>query len=389
MKSMGIVALKEIRDNLRDRRTLLSALVFGPLFGPVLFAMMMKFVIDREMEEVNQPVPVTVVGAEHAPALVDQLGMHGADVTLSDETPEALLAADNELAVLRIPPDFAETLASGHRASVEVWHDAAKRKSDQRADRVADILEGWGNKIAALRLVARGVAPELVRPVIIDRQDVSTAASRSSLIFAMLPYFVLLAGILGCFYLAIDATAGERERGSLEPLLCLPVGRGKLVMGKILAAVAFSLASLALSIVMFSLAMPRIGLEAIGMNGNLSVAQVLMMFLATAPFALFAAGMLTLVASFAKSYKEAQTYLSVVMLIPLIPVIISSIKSVDLTLGGALVPGLSQHLIILEIIKGVEVAPVMILASAGGTLALGLLMSLAATWIYRSERILG
>src|SRR5690606_2063653 len=131
------------------------------------------------------------------------------------------------------------------------------------------------------------------------------------IIFSMLPYFVLLAGILGCFYLAIDATAGERERGSLESLLSLPVDRGQLVSGKILAAVLFSAVSLAITIGIFALAMPRIGLDAIGVNASLSLLQIAKILAATLPFSVFAAGLLTFVASFAKSYKEAQTYLSI------------------------------------------------------------------------------
>ncbi|MDX1455329.1 MAG: ABC transporter permease [Gammaproteobacteria bacterium] len=391
MNTTWSIFLKEVIDNLRDRRTLLTALVFGPLFGPLVFSLMIKFVIDRELDEGSQPIPVIALGAEHAPELLSQLAMAGADIKLAEQgaAPETILADSREQAVLVIPAAFQQQLDAGKRARLEIWTDGAERKSRQRGDRLSTLLEGWGREQVALRMVARGIAPELLQPLLLDERDVSTAASRSTLVFAMLPYFVLLAGILGCFYLAIDATAGERERGSLEPLLCLPVSRGSLVLGKVMAAFVFSLASLALSLGMFALAMPMIGLEAIGMDASLSAAQLAFIMLAVAPFGFFAAGMLTLVASFAKSYKEAQTYLSIVMLVPLVPVIISSIASGDLTRGTALVPGLSQHLIILESIKGTDISWLLLAFSGGSTLLLGALLTGAAVWIYRSERILG
>lgn len=387
--SAWVVFLKEVTDNLRDRRTLMSALIFGPVFGPVLFGYLMYFVINEKMDDVAKPLPISVIGGEFAPELLDQLRMNGIEIKPASSEPEALLAEDSETPVLVIPSDIYTAFRNGEAAMLRIFHDSANDKSSQRVSRLESALDAWGRKIAYLRLQLRGIAPDVIKPVSIEKVDIATESSRSALIFGMLPYFVLLSGILGCFYLAIDATAGERERGSLESLLSLPVPRQHLVIGKVLAATVFSAVSLALCVIIFALAMPYVGLETIGMSSVIRFKQVLAILAVSVPFAFFAAGLLTLVASFAKSYKEAQTYLSIVMLVPLIPVIIGSIVKPEISLKGALIPGFSQHLLIIEIIKGVEVSGHYLLASAGSTLILGALLSAGAIGLYRSERILG
>src|SRR5690606_667293 len=125
-------------------------------------------------------------------------------------------------------------------ATLQLYFDRSDSTADRRADRVEKLLTVHSRQLGALRLQARGVAPEVMLPFFIDRVDLSTPMSRGAMIFGMLPYFVLLATIMGAFYLAIDTTAGERERGSLESLLSLPLSRTAIVLGKVAAAAVFS-----------------------------------------------------------------------------------------------------------------------------------------------------
>lgn len=388
MNTALIVFLKEVRDNLRDRRTVLSALLFGPIFGPLLFVFLMKAAITENLQGEDE-LPLAVIGAEHAPNLVQHLVAQGAAMETAAGDAEAMVREDKQLVVLAIPGDVDERLRAGQPATVRIFYDRSDSTGNRRADRVERILAAYSQQLATLRLQARGIAPQVIQPYFVDRVDLSTPTSRGAMIFGMLPYFVLLATIMGAFYLAIDATAGERERGSLESLLGLPLSRVSIVLGKVGAAVVFSALSLTLTVVIFALAFPQVDLGGLGISTELRTMQVLAILAVGLPFTLFAAGMLTLVASYAKSYKEAQTYLSIVMLVPLIPVIVGTVMKADLTLAGALIPGFSQHLLIMEIIKGESVTAPHLLASAGTTLLAGGVMIAGAVALYRSERILG
>lgn len=392
MRTATTVFLKEFKDNLRDRRTLLMALLVGPVLVPVLFVFLMKAAISQGIKDTDA-LPVVVIGAEHAPNLVQHLVEQGADVQRVEPDaaidPESLVREDKETVVLVIPADMNEHYRAARPGSVRLYFDASERTGERRADRIARLLDAHSRQLGMMRLQARGVAPEVLLPYFVDRVDLSTPTSRGVMIFGMLPYFVLMATIMGSFYLAIDTTAGERERGSLESLLSLPLSRAQVVLGKVAVAVVFSAVSLVLTVIVLALAFRQLDLGTLGINTALTASQVGGVLAASLPFTVFAGGMLTLVASYAKSYKEAQTYLSLVMLVPLVPVMVGMAMGTDLSAVGSLIPGFSQHLLIMEIIKGVDVPPLYLLYSAGTTVAAGAMMILAAILLYRSERILG
>ncbi len=170
-----------------------------------------------------------------------------------------------------------------------------------------------------MRLVANGVDPSLLRPLVVDELDVSTPASRSALMLGVLTYFLLFATLTGGLHLAIDTTAGERERKSLEPLLTLPVARSSLILGKMTATVCYMLASLALTLVAFTIALRQLPLEQIGMSSNVRRRDGRARVPVLRPFAPLGAALMTTVASFTKTYREAQTYLTFVLLVPTLP----------------------------------------------------------------------
>jgi sodium transport system permease protein len=391
MQTMLTVFFKEVRDNIRDRRSVMNGLLMAPVFGPILFVLLMQVILQENLKDAEEPIAVAVIGAERAPNLLQPLREAGADIsTLDAETDARDYLRDNEkTVVLVIPEDIESDLRGGYTITLPIYYNSSQKEAERNEARVARLLEGYSNKIGLLRLQARGISPEITRPYQVDSVDIASAMSRAALIFGMLPYFLLFGTIMGAFYLAIDTTAGERERGSLETLLSLPISRTSLVLGKVLAAMVFSVAALLLTVVVFAIAFRYVNLAAIGISTQLSVQQVMTIFLAILPFAVFASGMLTLVASYAKSYKEAQTYLGIVILVPLLPVLVASVMRADLSLMGSLIPAYSQHLIAMELIRGDSVPLLFFANSWITTIAAGLLMVGGATLIYRSERILG
>ena len=291
--------------------------------------------------------------------------------------------------VLVIPEAFGDQLASTIPATIEVISDQANTQAERESRRVMRALRSYNRELAAMRLVARGISPVLVRPLNIDIVDVSTPSGRSALLLGMLSYFFLFALLTGGMNLAIDTTAGERERGSLEPLLCLPVTRDQLIFGKIFAACAFMAVSLSLSLISFYVTLRFIPLEKLGMTPNFDMPVVAQAFLLLLPFTLLGASLMTLVASFTKSFKEAQTWLSVVLLAPTLPILFVSILMVRPSTELMFIPSLSQHLLLVGLIKNEPVNMLHVLVSVSGTLIVGGFLTLICARLYRREGLLG
>ena len=240
-----------------------------------------------------------------------------------------------------------------------------------------------------MRLMIRGVSPQLMRPLNIDEVDVSTPSGRSAMLLGMLSYFFIFALLTGGMNLAIDATAGERERGSLEPLLCLPVKRDHLIFGKIMAACLFMAISLSISLTCFYFTLKFMPLQELGMTPNFTPLVVVLAFLFLVPFALVGAALMTMVASFTKSFKEAQTWVSVVLLAPTMPILIVSILMVRPSTALMFIPSLSQHLLLVDLIKNEPINMLHVAVSVSGTLLIGAALTLFCARLYRREGLLG
>jgi len=389
---IGTVAVKEVRETLRDRRTLITSLVLGPIFAPLFFILILKLALARSVATQDELVPVTVANAAAAPNLVQELRESGLTVTVADGTEAEIrgwIEQKDGLVVLRIPEVFGERFASGRPAPIELYSDGANSQAERRAARVRDAIAGYSAMIGALRLQARGVSPAVMHPLVIDAVDVSTPSARATLLLGMLSYVILLITLLGGLHLAIDATAGERERGSLEALLTVPAGRTELILGKIAAAAFMMTVALALVTASIAVALDYVPLETFGMSANFGWGVAWRVFLTVLPFALIGAALLTVVASFTKSYKEAQSWLGVAMLVPTVPIAIAGVLAVEPSAPLMLVPSLSQHLVIQGLMRGDPVPTSWMLLSVTSTLLLGFALAWLAGRLYRREAILG
>lgn len=386
------VMRKELTESLRDRRTLINSLLIGPILAPLFFIFILKLALERSVANQDERSPVTVVNAAGAPNLVQQLRERGLEVTLREGSIadiRAWITAENELVVLRVPPAFGERFGKGEPAAVELYADGSRQEAGKRSQRLREALAGYASLVGSLRLQARGISPAVVQPIVIDDVDVSTPSARATLILGMLSYVILLATLMGGLYLAIDATAGERERGSLESLLTLPVTREHLIYGKIAATAVMMLAALAMVSASIAVSLRAIPLETFGMSANFGPSTIWRVFATVAPFALLAAGLLTVVASFTRTYKEAQSWLGVVLLVPTVPIAIASVLEVAPQASLMLVPSLSQHLLIQGLIRGEPLPTAWAILAAASCLVLGMALAWAAGRLYRREAILG
>jgi sodium transport system permease protein len=393
MSALLTVCRKEIVETLRERRTLLS-LLLGPLFGPILFAVLINMMVSRNLTSLDEMLTVPILGAERAPNLIASLRARGIealdkhDVAGVDDAARRVATGQYDV-VLVVDDAYAEDFGTNRAARVALVFDRSKTRAGSRVARLRGAIDAYSQQIGVLRLVANGSDPSLLRPLVVDELDVSTPASRSALMLGVLTYFLLFATLTGGLHLAIDTTAGERERKSLEPLLTLPVARASLLLGKMTATVCYMLASLALTLLAFTIALRQLPLEQIGMSSNFGVATAALAFLLLCPFAPLGAALMTTVASFTRTYREAQTYLTFVLLVPTLPLAFATMLNIEPEPKLMWIPSLSQHLLITTLIKDQPLDPSFVAISVVSTLAFGVLLGGLAVRLYRREAILG
>jgi len=382
-----IVFLKEVRENLRDRRTVINTLLTGPLLAPAIFVLIINATISRELDKAERALPVPVIGAEHAPNLIAALTQQNIEIKDAPADPERAVRDMDADLVLRTPAEFGDSWKKGEPAQVELIYDASRREAQTSVGRLRGALEAYSQRTGAMRILARGLSPSIIRPYVVADRDQSTAQTRSGTLFAMLPYFFILGAFIGGMALAIDTTAGERERQSLEPLLVNPVSRSQLLIGKLLATSLFALTSVLLGIIAFSVVGRFLPTEKLGMSLEIGFHFGWTVLLVMLPLIVLIATLQTLAAAFAKSFREAQTYLSLLMFVPAVPTMMLSLFPVKTEAWMYAVPLMGQQIVITRLMRGDEVAPGELGLCFACTAAAALVVYALTVAIYRGERL--
>jgi sodium transport system permease protein len=358
----------------------------------MLFAAALSLNIERGTLENDRPVMLAVSHADRAPNLLAFLHQYGVTIEpVSYDDPQARSAVreHRQTLVLVVADDFGQRLGTGKPAPLVLYADSSDASNARNIGRVKVLLEQYGAVLARLRIVARGIDPLVLSPIVVQDIDVSTPATRSVLALGTLSYLILLTTLMGGMYLAIDATAGERERGSLEPLLTVPVSRHHLIYGKILATCAYMTLSLVLTVTAFAIVLRFVGLERFGMSVNFGPLVALKVILFCLPLVPLGAALMTIVAAFTRSYREAQTYLGFVLIIPTLPLVFAGVLGLRPTAGFMAVPSLSQHFLITSLLRDEPVSAAYLALSVMVTLAVGAVLTLIAGRLYDREALLG
>ena len=388
MSRIGTIFRKEVQDNLRDRRALTSMLM-GTLIGPGLM-MLLFFVIGRTVsEQSEQTILLLVVGAEHAPGLMNFLELGGIEIETPPADPEEAVRLGEVDLVLVISAGFEEAIANETPAQIELIVDRTSQGSGIVINRTRELINAYNTGIANERLEARGVDPELLQPLIAETVDVSTPESQGAQMLSMMPYFIVFSVFLGGMHLAIDATAGERERNSLEALLILPVRRRDFVLGKMAATMLFTLVAVAGTLIAFMVLLNTVPLDdLVSAQVRLDPRTVLGIFLVSLPMVPLATIIQTIIAAFSRTYKEAQSYLSFLPLIPALPGMVLAFVPVNATLWMMFIPTFGQQLLINQVMRQEPIEPLLATTSIVSTLAISALLAWVAFRLYDREQIL-
>ena len=377
---MQVVFIKELRDAMRDRRTLVTVLVSAVLMGPLVLLAISGLVASLESQAEQREV--WMAGSTHAPTLTNFLERQTFTVRAAPVDYETRLRnATLTEAVIVVAADFEAALARGDAPTVEIVADSANQRSQGSASRLESLLSAFNRERATLNLALRGVAIDVLEPVRVEERNLASAQTRATQITGMLPFFVLMAVLTGALNAALDTTAGERERGSLEPLLMNPAGRWALVLGKwgAVAAVAMLIAVLScFSFLPGQWLLRSDTLAALFQYGPREAGLFLVVLL---PFAAAVSALLMAVAIRCKTFKEAQASTTVVMLgaslLPLINVF---------SLGGESpwylwVPALAQNVLMTHVLKGEALGAAQLVPP----LAVCALVGVAGAWFVARE----
>ena len=361
LRNVGIVYRKELTDSLRDRRTLVSMIVIPLLVFPVMmlgFSYLAVKLVGQAKKEVPQ---IMVLGGEDSPKVM--AGLRNLDtIEIVPPAPDYVEQISNKKirAAVEIPKGFDAALERNEKTTIKIYMYEGEIKSSFAADRVEKFFSELREKTARDRLEARKLPVSLLKPFDIEQKNVAPPEKVGGSMFGgLIGYMVILLCMTGAMYPAIDLTAGEKERGTMETILCSPVERTHLVLGKFLMVLTASLASAVLSVI--SMGVSFLGVSKLGSleSGGRSPFQmsinpkaVLAVFGMVLPMAvLFAAALMT-IALFAKSYKEAQSYLTPMTFLVVIPAVASLLPGVELNAKLALVPVLNTSLVSKEILTG-------------------------------------
>lgn len=388
MKRIWVIFQKEMTDNLRDYRSWTTGL-FWALFGPLLIGGLIVMLGSNVRESIEESLQLPVSGAENAPSLIAFLEQQDVIILPAPADPQAAVIAGDINVALVIPAEYGKEFSSGETATVQLVFDSTRQSAAPDIRRAQDLLETYSSYIGIMRLSLRGVSPEVIRAVQIEEVDTATPQSQALIFISMLPYFIIFAIFNGASPVIIDATAGERERGSLEPLLINPLPRGLVAVSKMLSAIPFALINLLITLAGFSAIFRILPIEELlGVQIGLSGAALGSIFLICLPIVLLACAIQTLIASFTKTTKEAGTYLPFIGLIPSLPGIALAFLPVKPALWTMLIPTFGQQILINQFLRSEPISGLNIAVSAVLTILLSVIITFIAIKLYQGERII-
>jgi sodium transport system permease protein len=363
LRNIGIVYRKELVDSLRDRRTLISMIVVPLLVMPLLtigMGVLSIALFGVAMREVPQ---VMVLGGQDSPGVMAELNKMK-DLRIVPTMPDyAEEISDKKIrAAVEIPQGFEAKLAAGESSTVKIYMYEGELKSGFGANRLQKFFRELRDRSIREHLLARNLPENLAHPFDILETNVAPPEKVGGAVLGgLLPYFVILLCLTGAMYPAMDLTAGEKERGTIETLLCSPVSRTHLVIGKFLMVLTASIATAILAIASMALSFGA-GKQMLlsitkgaldpALQITITLKGLISIFFVVLPLAVFFSAALLALSLFAKSFKEAQSYISPLMIVVVMPAIVSLLPGVELSPALAFIPVLNTSLVSKEIIAG-------------------------------------
>ncbi|GIU14108.1 MULTISPECIES: ABC transporter permease [unclassified Shewanella] len=364
---------KELIDAARDKRSVMAGLYYA-MGAPLLMCGMFFLLIGKltSPEDLN----IKIENSNGAPDLVKYLSSRGISQGDSEDTKAIQLI---------ISQDYAANMAKGLSAEVTLIADASDEKLQVSIRRLEKSLREYSSEMGSLRLIARGIDPRVMQPLKLNVEDEATPDSRAGMILGLATMTMIYAVFISGMNLAIDTSAGERERNSLALLLSHPVSTWEIVIAKVTAVTIFAMVGLVLTLIVSKFAYAFVPWQELGFAVSVNTSFIVMMLIVGAPVAIMAACLQLFVSFMAKSFKEAQSYITIVLMVPMMLAMAASYNIAPETIQWLPVSGQLQALI--EFIKGRELPLTQLAVSSAATLAIALALAIGMQKSLKSEKI--
>lgn len=357
LKKIKTIYLKEMKDTLRDRRTLISMLLVPVLIIPVLIFGMTSLSMRMAKKTAERISPIIIYAGEEAPTLFSQLKEDKSFAIVQEKDYRKALKDKRITAALEFSRDFEEKIGSGDSAQVIIYYDVAEIRSKMASDKIGNVFKAFQDSVVTERLKSRNVDRSLLDPVKIKMENLAPQEKMGGFFLSMiLPYMIMIMALTGAMYPAIDLTAGEKERGTMETLLISPATRGEIATGKFLTVFTASLITAIVSTISMVITASS-GFSRFKELGEVTVfsinpISIFILFLLMLPYCCLASSVLLSLALFAKSYKEAQSYISPLLILIILPAMASFLPGLEISFGIAFIPVINISLTLKQVLLG-------------------------------------
>lgn len=381
-----VVIRKELRDWSRDRRSIFTVLV-SSLLAPGLIFFLFNSMASRQRQVEDVIIPV--VGAANAPAFVDWLRQQ-AGVTVSEGPADAegAVRTRSEEAIVVIPDNFAKNFRASKPAQIRLVFDSSSQNSRPKVQRVRGLLQRYNGEIGSLRLIARGISPAVATAVQIEDIEVSSSQQRAATILGFIPLFVMISAFTGAMGISTDSTAGERERGSFEALLVNPAPRLAIAAGKWLAGTLTAMLTVLITGGLLFAMFQQLPLQDLGIRFRLGTPELIRTLSVVLPLCPLIVAIQMYVATFAKSFKEAQSYLSFLMMAQMVPGMMATMNTMSTKAWMYYVPWIGQQTLLTDVLGNKPIEPLVFVIVGVMNVALGVVVIRATAGLLHREKII-
>lgn len=373
---LKVLFKKEVTDASRDKRSVMAGLYYA-IGAPIGMCLLMSILLQQLASP--DALKITIENANNAPGLVAHLASR--DIKIADDKNDPLLKA----ITLTISDDYKQNMSEGRPATVTLIADKSDDKLGKHINRVEKAMAVYSSEIASLRLVSRGIDPNLMRALAIEVNDQATPDSKGGMILGLVTFSIILTLFYAAMSLAIDTSAGERERNSLSLLLSHPLSSLHIVLAKVGAIAAFSMLGLVIILIVSKVVYPMVAWEQLGFSITITPEFMLFCIAICFPIALMSSSLQVFVSFMAKSFKEAQSYVTMVLFIPMA---LSMVTTYDIATDIVQwLPIAAQQFALMEFIKGNPIPVPQLILSTGVTVVLFALFSFLSARMLKSEKV--
>lgn len=381
-----VVCRKELKDWSRDRRSIITVLV-SSLLAPGIIGVMFWQLANRQRQVEDVTIPI--VGTANAPALIDWLKQQpGVAIVEGPADAEDAVRTRREDVVVVIPKEFAKNFMASRPAPIQLVADGSSQNTRPKVQRVRGLFQAYSSQIGSLRLIARGVSPVVANAVTIEDVEVSSAQQRAAMLLGFIPLFVMIAAFTGAMGISTDSTAGERERGSIEALLVNPAPRHAIAGGKWIAGTVTAMISVLITGALLFVLFQYVPLQDLGIRFRLGPAEMAGFLAVVLPLCPLVVAIQMYVATFAKSFKEAQSYLSFLMMAQMIPGMMATMNATTTKAWMYYVPWIGQQSLLTDVLGSKPISPVVFIVVGVVSIVLSVAVVRAAAGLLHRERII-